>query len=81
MPLYLQNTQGYTYASSVARPRCTAYKKEDKPWGWIFRKFPGRTQPAFPGLIELAEHRNLIILGRSQNLTLFLSRNEENQGW
>ncbi|KAG0644942.1 hypothetical protein D0Z07_9333 [Hyphodiscus hymeniophilus] len=24
--------------------RLLAYKKEDKSWGWIFKKFPGRTQ-------------------------------------
>jgi hypothetical protein len=26
--------------------RLLAYKKEDKSWKWIFRKFPGRTRPA-----------------------------------
>jgi hypothetical protein len=26
--------------------RLLAYKKEGKPWKWIFRKFLGRTQPA-----------------------------------
>jgi hypothetical protein len=26
--------------------RLLAYKKEGKPWSWIFRKFPGRTQPS-----------------------------------
>jgi hypothetical protein len=26
--------------------RLLAYKKEDKSWEWIFRKFPGRTRPA-----------------------------------
>jgi hypothetical protein len=26
--------------------RLLAYKKEGKSWKWIFRKFPGRTQPA-----------------------------------
>jgi len=26
--------------------RLLAYKKEGKPWEWIFRKFPGRTRPA-----------------------------------
>jgi hypothetical protein len=26
--------------------RLLAYKKEGKPWDWIFKKFLGRTQPA-----------------------------------
>ena len=26
--------------------RLLAYKKEGKPWEWIFKKFPGRTRPA-----------------------------------
>jgi len=30
----------------VDEQRLLAYKKEDKPWEWIFNKFPGRTQAA-----------------------------------
>lgn len=26
--------------------RLRVYKKEGKPWKWIFKKFPGRTEPA-----------------------------------
>jgi hypothetical protein len=31
---------------AVDEQRLLAYKKEDKPWDWIFGKFPGRTPPA-----------------------------------
>jgi hypothetical protein len=30
----------------VDEQRLVAWKKEGKPWGWIFKKFPGRTHPA-----------------------------------
>jgi len=32
--------------SDLDEQRLLAYKKEGKSWSWIFRKFPGRTQPA-----------------------------------
>jgi hypothetical protein len=32
--------------SDLDEQRLLAYKKEDKSWEWIFRKFPGRTRPA-----------------------------------
>ena len=31
---------------AVDEQRLLAYKKEKKPWDWIFGKFPGRTRPA-----------------------------------
>lgn len=31
---------------AVDEQRLLAYKREDKPWDWIFRKFPGRTPAA-----------------------------------
>jgi hypothetical protein len=31
--------------SSLDEQRLLAYRKEGKPWPWIFRKFPGRTHP------------------------------------
>jgi hypothetical protein len=30
----------------VDEQRLVAWKKEGKPWDWIFKKFPGRTYPA-----------------------------------
>jgi hypothetical protein len=30
----------------IDEQRLVAWKKEGKPWGWIFKKFPGRTYPA-----------------------------------
>ena len=30
----------------VDEQRLLVYKKEDKSWEWIFKKFPGRTQAA-----------------------------------
>jgi len=30
----------------IDEQRLLAYKKEDKSWNWIFRKFPGRTENA-----------------------------------
>jgi hypothetical protein len=30
----------------VDEQRLVAWKKEGKPWDWIFKKFPGRTHPA-----------------------------------
>jgi hypothetical protein len=32
--------------SDLDEQRLLAYKKEGKPWEWIFDKFPGRTRPA-----------------------------------
>jgi hypothetical protein len=32
--------------SGLDEQRLLAYKKEGKPWDWIFGKFPGRTRPA-----------------------------------
>lgn len=30
----------------IDEQRLLAYRKEGKPWDWIFGKFPGRTRPA-----------------------------------
>jgi hypothetical protein len=30
----------------VDEQRLVAWKKEGKPWDWVFKKFPGRTHPA-----------------------------------
>ena len=32
--------------SALDEQRLLAWKKEDKSWGWIFGKFPGRTPAA-----------------------------------
>ena len=30
----------------IDEQRLLAYRKEDKPWSWIFQQFPNRTPPA-----------------------------------
>jgi hypothetical protein len=40
------STSKHNRWSDLDEQRLLAYKKEDKSWEWIFRKFPGRTRPA-----------------------------------
>jgi hypothetical protein len=40
------STSKHSRWSDLDEQRLLAYKKEDKSWEWIFRKFPGRTRPA-----------------------------------
>jgi len=40
------STSKHSRWSDLDEQRLVAYKKEDKSWEWIFRKFPGRTRPA-----------------------------------
>ena len=40
------STSKHSRWSDLDEQRLLAYKKEGKPWEWIFGKFPGRTQPA-----------------------------------
>jgi len=40
------STSKHSQLSKVDEQRLLAYKKEDKPWDWIFGKFPGRTRLA-----------------------------------
>jgi hypothetical protein len=40
------STSKHSRWSPIDEQRLLAYKKEDKPWSWIFKKFPGRTPPA-----------------------------------
>jgi hypothetical protein len=44
----IQNDQKATTTTvqTVDEQRLVAWKKEGKPWDWIFKKFPGRTHPA-----------------------------------
>jgi hypothetical protein len=37
--------------------RLLAYKKEGKPWSWIFRKFPGRTPGAVRTRLNMVQAR------------------------
>jgi hypothetical protein len=37
--------------------RLLAYKKEAKSWKWIFRQFPGRTQPAVRTRLNIVQAR------------------------
>lgn len=37
--------------------RLLAYKKEGKPWSWIFRKFPGRTPGAVRTRLNMVQGR------------------------
>lgn len=39
-------TSKHSRWSDLDEQRLLAYKKEDKSWEWIFRKFPCRTRPA-----------------------------------
>jgi hypothetical protein len=41
----------------VDEQRLLAYKKEGKPWKWIFRQFPGRTQPAVRTRLNIVQAR------------------------
>jgi hypothetical protein len=40
------STSKHSQWSDLDEQRLLAYKKEDKPWDWIFDKFPGRTPAA-----------------------------------
>jgi hypothetical protein len=41
----------------VDEQRLLAYKKEDKSWEWIFKKFPGRTPAAVRTRWTMLQHR------------------------
>jgi hypothetical protein len=41
----------------VDEQRLLAWKKEDKSWKWIFRKFPGRTQQAVRQRLSMVKRR------------------------
>jgi hypothetical protein len=41
----------------VDEQRLLAWKKEGKSWKWIFRKFPGRTQPAVRQRLSIVKNR------------------------
>jgi hypothetical protein len=41
----------------VDEQRLLAYKKEGKSWKWIFRKLPGRTQPAVRTRLTIVQSR------------------------
>ena len=41
----------------VDEQRLLAYKKEDKSWEWIFKKFPGRTPAAVRTRWTMVQHR------------------------
>jgi hypothetical protein len=40
------STRMHSPWSALDEQRLLGYKKENKPWSWIFRKFPNRTPPA-----------------------------------
>ena len=42
----LSSTRKNITWDDIDEQRLLAYKKESKSWGWIFGKFPSRTQPA-----------------------------------
>jgi len=42
---------------AVDEQRLLAYKKEDKSWEWIFKKFPGRTPAAVRTRWTIVQHR------------------------
>jgi len=42
---------------SIDEQRLLAYKKERKPWKWIFRQFPGRTQAAVRTRLNMVQTR------------------------
>ena len=42
----LSDKRKYSEWSPLDKQRLSAYKKEGKPWEWIFSKFPGRTAGA-----------------------------------
>ncbi|KAH0535945.1 hypothetical protein FGG08_007156 [Glutinoglossum americanum] len=42
---------------AVDEQRLLAYKKEDKSWDWIFKKFPGRTPAAVRTRWTMVQHR------------------------
>jgi hypothetical protein len=42
----------------VDEQRLLAYKKEGKSWKWIFRRFPGRTQPAVRTRLNMIQARS-----------------------
>jgi hypothetical protein len=41
----------------IDEQRLLAYKKEGKSWKWIFRRFPGRTQPAVRTRLNMVQAR------------------------
>jgi len=41
----------------IDEQRLLAYKKEGKSWKWIFRQFPGRTQPAVRTRLNIVQAR------------------------
>jgi hypothetical protein len=41
----------------IDEQRLLAYKKEDKPWKWIFHQFPGRTQPTTRTRLKIVQAR------------------------
>ncbi|PVH70199.1 hypothetical protein DL98DRAFT_598027 [Cadophora sp. DSE1049] len=41
----------------IDEQRLLAYKKERKSWKWIFRQFPGRTQPAVRTRLNIVQAR------------------------
>ena len=41
----------------IDEQRLLAYKKESKSWKWIFRQFPGRTQPAVRTRLNIVQAR------------------------
>ena len=42
----------------VDEQRLLAYKKEGKSWKWIFRQFPGRSQPAVRTRLNIVQGRD-----------------------
>jgi hypothetical protein len=42
---------------AVDEQRLLTYKKEDKSWDWIFKKFPGRTPAAVRTRWTMVQHR------------------------
>lgn len=37
--------------------RLLAYRKEDKPWDWILKKFPGRTETVVRQCVSVSRKR------------------------
>ena len=51
------STSKHSRWDDIDEQRLLAYKKEDKSWEWIFKKFPGRTQAAVRTRWTMVQHR------------------------
>ncbi|KAH8587346.1 hypothetical protein B0O99DRAFT_694618 [Bisporella sp. PMI_857] len=50
--------------SMLDEQRLAAYKKEDKPWEWIFKKFSNRTEPAIRTRWSIIQNRSKMGISR-----------------